>query len=235
MEKLFLIGNAYWTFALLVTLVAFCCYRRTTARQQFLMGLCGAVGGVFVSQWYRPHFWNPPSVLDTQMFGLYVAIEDMVFGTAFTVIVTVLCQLFAGQRLILAGRQEPSSKKVFVLVAALVATILCYRALGWNPIWATSVGFLAGAATLYALRPDLGWVGLLGAFLTLGLYTFVVGAFVLLAPNRTELATSICRFYVTHGPWMTTLALGIFALSYGALIAPLYPFIANKQLVAIGR
>lgn len=235
--------SAFFVFDLWVAIlygaVYFWLLPRVDRPQMRWMSLCGAIGGVLISQLFRPSFWDPPSVWAVQLGPLSLAIEDALFGGFFAGITSVLPQLF-GWRLrpleetfvtAFVSRQR-RLEKIMTLLSVVLAGSLCFQLLPMNSVGAVSATFLVGAGLLCLYRNDLWKVAFMGGLVTLLVYGLLLTSFLAVVGNREELALDFCQFYVTQGAFSTGLTLAFFAFGFGAFVVPLYAWGRNRHFVA---
>ncbi len=196
------------------------------------MSLCGAIGGVLISQLFRPSFWDPPSVWAVQLGPLYLTIEDALFGGLFAGIVSVLPQVLGWrlgflEEVFVSGQRR--LEKIATLVSVLFVGLTCFLLLPMSSVGVASITFLVGAWLLCLYRRDLWRVAFMGGLVTLFLYALLLTSFLAVVGNREELALDFCQFYVTRGAFSTGLTLAFFAFAFGAFVVPLYAWGRNQR------
>lgn len=226
----------YPSFVLLVfCLMAVVYWARADLRRQIgFIFVWGAIGGLAVGSWHRVDFWNPPSWGDITFLGLYWSPWDALFGGSFSGIATVLVQLF-GHKFLVPEAVPPHRKsghrlrKVIRLAVVLVIGPVCYFWFRWDSLTSAIVVYACGTAVFYSSRRNLRRVVLPGTFFIAVMYGLIVGVFLAVLGNPSELATTISPFYVKHGAVGTGIVLTLFALSYGAFISPLFGWVTNQR------
>lgn len=230
-------GAAFQLFLLLVAmawLAMFWAVRRNKPlrKELFWIGGWSLPGSLLVGAWHRTDFWNPPSWLGYPVIQPVFTMEDELFGLFFAGLVAVLVPFQTGRHL----QDQPISRRVTRRrkVGWLISSVAAGVALSLTPVnsvVACGVMFFLSTLIICYRRTDLRHVAMSGALLAFAAYGMLVGLFLLITPNRAELAQSMCQFYVRHGVLWTGVVLTFWALSFGAWIAVLYPFITNKRFV----
>lgn len=231
-------GAAFQLFLLLVAmawLAMFWTVRRNKPLRKELLWISGwsLPGGLLVGAWHRTDFWNPPSWLGYPVIRPVFTLEDALFAFFFAGFVSVLVPFQTGRHLQdqPVPRRVTRRRKVGWLISSVATVGLLSLLPPVNSVVACGVVFILSTLIICYRRTDLRRVAMSGALLTLAAYGILVGLFLLITPNPAELAQGICQFYVRHGALWTGVVLTFWALSFGAWIAVLYPFITNKRFV----
>lgn len=226
---------AFLKFSLYMLMVWFAVVRLVPRlrTQVIFMSCWGGVGGVLAGAWHRQDFWNPPTVWGYPDGSPLLTAEDFLFGLAFAGIASVLFLLVTAMRLeegLPNGVQVSRPKKIVALFAPFGIGFAFYLS-GLNSIVSGGAVFLIGTVAICLTRRDLLWSAILGSLFVAGFYVFLLGLFLKEQPNSAELARDLCQFYVRNGAVKTSQVLLWWALTYGAWMTVLYPFITNKRLV----
>jgi type IV secretory pathway TrbD component len=133
-------------------------YSPSTRREQLQMSLICIPGGPLSELLYFRDYWYPESAFPIRIGRIHTIVEDMLFAFAFAGITTVLYQIAVGRSLQRDSTLVGGSRYA-CLIVTIVSVLLIWG--GTNSIFATALGFLAGALWMIARRPDLAWPGAL--------------------------------------------------------------------------
>lgn len=200
-------------------------YSPMTRHEQFLISLVAIPGGPLIELLYLRDYWYPVSAFPIKIGPVHTVIEDMLFAFAFSGIVTTLYQLFIKKGLEYYDQTLQGGARNSLFRATIISLILIW--FGINSIYATSIGFLAGAQLMISRRPDLIkpalWSGVLVSLSYLGCLAVFYG----LVANIEELSR---LYWKLNGTSLDIRFFGIpitelsWAFSFGTFFGPFYAF-----------
>jgi hypothetical protein len=206
-------------------------YSPGTRTEQLWMSVIAIPGGPLSEVLYLRDYWYPPSAFPIRIGSVHTIVEDMMFAFTFTGITTTLYQIFTKQSL----RSDPALQGgATIAFSGFVIASLFLVWWGINSIYATSVGFLVGAAWMVWRRPDLIKPSIgSGTLISLGYLLCLFGMYTTVA-NIEELSDA---YWTIDGTPLDIRLVGvpatelIWAFSFGTFFGPLYAFIRRMRYV----
>ncbi len=121
--------------------------------------LGGAVAGPISQYWYLQDYWHPVYTL-----GKFGFLEDALFAALVFGISGGVISLFFKTGSVEKTKTYRDWRKIFLAAVLLVSSVfLLTNLLGWNSIYASSVGFLLLIAVIWLERPDFIKISILGS------------------------------------------------------------------------
>lgn len=143
---------------------------------------------------FVPDYWSPPSLFDLADLTRF-DLESLLFSFSVGGIAAVAYDAFRPARHGWMSHHERSGRRhrfhAAALVAGPAAFALLYAATSLNPIYAATLGLLAGGLAAAACRPDLTLPMLLGAVLFASIYFVFFAGLLLVFPGWVDLAWNV--------------------------------------------
>lgn len=202
-----------------------------TRHEQLRMSVACIPGGPLSELLYFRDYWYPESAFPLQLGPIHTLVEDSLFAFAFAGITTTLYQIVRGHYLIAGSNLKGGARQSCLLVAIVSLSLIFLGEL--NSIFATSIGFLMGAAWMVWRRPDLFWPALGSGFLVMLMMLAVYLAGYYAVENSEDILRNIWKLY--EAPWGSRRMAGIplteliWAFSFGTFFGPLYAFGLHKR------
>ena len=219
-----------WIFLLLgLCLLAawgvFAALREDLRAPMLKLSAVGAVAGLVSEIWYFRDYWRPPTLAGVGRPSL----EDALFGFAVTGVGFAVSKVVHGRRLT-TGAPRRYGTTAALAAGGFVALAAGTGLFGWNSIFVSSAAFLAAAAVMAALRPDLAGTALESALL---LVVIVVPVYVVLFDVVSPAYWD--RYWLLAGTAFGTRVLGnipvtelLWYASWGALAGIGYEFTTGR-------
>lgn len=207
-------------------------------RPMLVMSVLAALFGPISEIWYFADYWQPEIALPLPLIG---GIEDILFGFSIGGIAA-----FSYESLFVRGlcycNEKKEKREWFLLVffGVVGASLLIFNnVLAINSIFASSFAFLAIAAVMLWMRPDLIPNALGSAILVAGTMFIIYFLGQELFPTAHVWMTRIWKLYGTpqgiiifkHIP-LTEMLWG---LSWGLVWGPMYEFLVGARVMRLRR
>lgn len=173
----------FWTSLILSLVTIGIALKQKDYRREILfMGIVVGLAGIVSEYFFFGDYWKPPLVLQ---FGSFGGIEDFLFGFTAGGIGTWLPRSLLHAKL--SEKRVTKRIWIFPLIAILQFLVLFVFQGQVNSIVLSSIGLLLPAIIIFALRKDLIYQGIIGAFLGGTILILIEGVLLrFLAPNYLE-------------------------------------------------
>jgi hypothetical protein len=205
--------------------------KRKDLRSRMLSaGVIVGLIGILSESVFFQDYWTPPLLF---RFGIFGGIEDFLFGIVAGGVGVVIYDVVFHKRLRRSYHPQIWIMPI-VLISQVLSVIIFFKGLGFNSIYASSVGFLVPAILIIYWRRDLAVEVLLSAVLSGLVLVSIEFLMLIFAPAYLE------NYFLLHKK--TLLIFGVIPLteliwgvSFGALAGPLYDFSKGTRPIAIRR